>query len=127
MFNSGALQPRQAETRSNHATSFAQQPERLGPGITPPWTLSRVSPQYSDTARAIGIEGTVIIEAVVHKDGRLDVLGVKQGLGYGLDENALLAVRHLRLLPATKNNEPVDVAMDMSSTPPNRISPGARI
>src|SRR5262245_13081227 len=96
------------------ATGFAQVPERLGPDITPPSALSKVNPLYSATARTIGIEGKVILDAIVHKDGRVEVLGVKQGLGYGLDENARLAVRRLQLTPAKKNDEPVDVAMDIA-------------
>jgi TonB family protein len=95
-------------------TGFTQQRERLGPGITPPWTGSKVNPLYSDTARTLGIEGTVILDAIVRKDGRVEVVGVKQGLGYGLDENATLAVRRLQLTPARKNDEPIDVAMDIA-------------
>ena len=93
----------------------AQEPEPLGPGITPPRVsgVYRQYPQYSDTARRLGVEGTVIVDAVVHKDGGVSVVGTKDELGYGLDENAILAVRHLRLQPATKNGEPVDVAVDI--------------
>jgi TonB family protein len=41
------------------------------------------------------------------------LVGTKGELGYGLDENAILAVRRLRLQPAMKNGEPFDVAVDI--------------
>ena len=94
--------------------AVAQEPEPLGPDITPPVVSdNRQYPQYSDTARRLGVEGTVIVQTVVHKDGSVSVVGTKDELGYGLDENAILAVRHLRLQPAMKNGVPVDVAVDI--------------
>jgi TonB family protein len=89
-----------------------------------------MDPLYSDTARALGVEGRVVLEAVVRKDGSVDAVRVKEGLGYGLDENAMLALRRLQLLPATRNGEPVDVAMDiavefrLSETPSQPSSQG---
>jgi len=93
----------------------AQEPQPLGPDITPPRPIvgiDRQYPQYSDTARRLGIEGVVIVEAIVHKDGSISVTGTKDRLGYGLDENAVLAVRHLRLSPAMKDGQPIDVSLD---------------
>jgi len=88
--------------------------QRLGPDISPPRALTKIIPSYSETARDLRIEGKVIIQAIVRKDGAVEVIGVKQGLGYGLDENAVLALRRLKLSPATKNGIPVDVEMDIA-------------
>ena len=65
-------------------------------------------PLYSDAARSRGIEGVVSIEARIGIDGTIKHLRVVKGLGYGLDENALLAVGDWRFLPATRGGQPVD-------------------
>jgi len=105
----------------------AQQPERLGPDISPPRAARRIMPSYSETARDLRIEGKVTIHAIVRKDGGVEVIEVKQGLGYGLDENAVLALRRLKLAPATKNGAPIDVEMDIavdfSLNDPSQVEP----
>jgi TonB family protein len=99
--------------------------QQLDPGITPPRVIFRVEPQYSDTARAAGIEGTVTLDVVVRKDGTGDVVGTKKSLGYGLDENAELAMHHWQFQPAVKDGSAVDVEVDievyfrLSSNPTN--------
>jgi TonB family protein len=65
-------------------------------------------PLYSDEARERGIEGVVTVEARVGIDGKPTHLQVAKGLGYGLDENALLAVRDWRFAPAVQNGNPVE-------------------
>jgi TonB family protein len=95
-------------------TASAQQPERLSPDIVPPRAITKIYPRYSDTARDLRIEGTVIVQAIVHKSGAIEVLGLRQGLGYGLDENAVLAMRRMRFQPAIRNGTPVDVEMDIA-------------
>jgi TonB family protein len=65
-------------------------------------------PLYSDEGQARGIEGIVTLEARVGSDGRVKRLRVVKGLGYGLDENALLAVRDWRFVPARRNGIPIE-------------------
>jgi TonB family protein len=65
-------------------------------------------PLYSDEARARRIEGTVTLEARIDRSGHADVLRVVKGLGFGLDENARLALRQWEFVPATLNGVPVD-------------------
>jgi TonB family protein len=65
-------------------------------------------PLYSDEARERRIEGVVIVQALIDVDGRPTHLEVIRGLGYGLDENALLAVRDWRFVPAMRNGGPVE-------------------
>lgn len=64
-------------------------------------------PLYSDEGRRQGIEGIVTVEARVGIDGRATDLRVVNGLDFGLDENALLAVRDWRFAPARRNGSPV--------------------
>jgi len=80
--------------------------------ITPPTVLSRVEPQYSEEARRARCHGTVALEAVVKRDGTVDILRVVRGLGFGLDENAVQALKQWRFKPGTKN-VPIDVALNI--------------
>jgi TonB family protein len=63
---------------------------------------------YSDEGRSRNIEGSVIVEVRVGLDGRARDLRVVAGLGFGLDENALLAVRDWRFSPAKRDGKEVE-------------------
>ena len=86
---------------------------RVGNGVTPPLILSRVEPHYTDEARQARSRGTVVLEVVIRKDGTVDVLRVARGLGFGLDESAVEAIKQWRFKPGTRNGEPVDVALNV--------------
>jgi TonB family protein len=88
-------------------------PFRVGGGVTPPTVLSRVEPQYSEEARKARYQGTVVLEAIVKRDGTVDILRVVRSLGFGLDENAIQALRQWRFKPGMKNGVPVDVALNI--------------
>jgi protein TonB len=88
-------------------------PFRVGGGVTPPTILSRVEPQYSEEARKARYQGTVVLEAVVKKDGTVDILRVVRSLGFGLDENAIQALKQWRFKPGMRNGIPVDVALNI--------------
>jgi len=86
---------------------------RVGGGVSPPSVLSRVEPQYSEEARKARYQGTVVLEAIVRKDGTVDILRVVRSLGFGLDENAIDALKKWRFRPGTKGGVPVDVALNI--------------
>ncbi|MGO9836021.1 MAG: energy transducer TonB [Polyangiaceae bacterium] len=73
--------------------------------------VAGVSPAYSDAARADGIEGDVRLELVVGVSGAVESARVVLGIGHGLDEAALRAVRQYRFAPALKAGYPVRVRM----------------
>ncbi len=82
-------------------------------GVTPPKIVNRVEPQYSSEARTRRISGTVVLEALVTKDGRVDILRVVRGLDYGLTENAINALKQWRFEPGKKNGESADIALNI--------------
>jgi protein TonB len=55
---------------------------------------------YSDEAMKVKVQGVVELIAVVTADGRVTDIHVAKGLGLGLDEKAVEAVRSWRLKPA---------------------------
>jgi TonB family protein len=78
-------------------------------GVRPPEVVEYSTPPlYSDEARSRRIEGTVTLAVRVDTAGRADVLRVVNGLGFGLDANAALAVGHWQFAPATRNGVPVE-------------------
>ena len=79
---------------------------------TPPEVLEYTTPPlYSDEGRMRGIEGVIVARARVDADGRVVVAQVSKGLGYGLDQNALVALRQWRFRPGMREGLPA--AMDV--------------
>lgn len=86
---------------------------RIGGGVSPPTILSKVDPQYSEEARKARYQGTVVLEAIVRSDGTIDILRVVRSLGFGLDENAIKALKKWKFRPGMRNGLPVDVALNI--------------
>ncbi|MCL4523391.1 MAG: energy transducer TonB [Acidobacteria bacterium] len=57
-------------------------------------------PRFSDEARKAKYQGTVLLRIIVLPDGRATNIGIVKGLGMGLDENAIEAVKGWRFKPA---------------------------
>ena len=57
-------------------------------------------PDYTDEAMKVKVQGVVELIAIVGPDGRVSDVHVVKGLGLGLDEKAIAAVRTWRLTPA---------------------------
>ena len=91
--------------------------KRALPGeVTPPTVLSRIEPGYSEAARKANIEGTVELSAIVRKDGSVEAVKVSRGLGMGLDENAINALKSWRFRPGMKGGRPVDLRVKIEVT-----------
>ncbi len=85
-----------------------------GSGVEPPRLLAEVKPDYTEDARRRGIEGDVVMEIVVRRDGRVGDVRILQGLGGGLDQQAVTAVRRWRFAPGTRRGTPVDVMVEVA-------------
>jgi TonB family protein len=89
-------------------------PYRPGSGIEPPSLLREVKPEYTEEARSRRVEGDVVMEIVVRRDGSVGDVRLRQGLGHGLDARAIEAVRQWRFSPATRHGAPVDVLVEVA-------------
>jgi protein TonB len=89
-------------------------PYRAGSGIEPPRVLREVKGTYSEEARRANVTGDVVREVVVRADGTVASARVTRGLGFGLDERAVAAVRQWRFAPARRGGVPVDVAVEVA-------------
>ena len=83
---------------------------RVGCGVSAPQVLFKVDPAYTEQARKAKLEGTVVLNLVVQRDGSVRNVRVVQSLDLGLNEKAIEAVQKWRFRPGMKNGEPVDVA-----------------
>jgi TonB family protein len=89
-------------------------PYRPGSGITAPAILSEVKPDYTEEGRRRNVEGDVVLEIVVRSDGAVGNVKLVQGLGAGLDQRAMEAVRQWRFSPARRYGTPVDVIVEVA-------------
>ena len=69
--------------------------------------------KYTEIAKRIGVEGRVIIEATIDITGDVIDAEIIRGLGFGLDEQALSAVRNTRFSPGLQRGKPVKVKMNI--------------
>jgi TonB family protein len=81
--------------------------------VIPPKVLSHPPAVYIDEARRRSIEGSVIVQAQFDEYGSATVLKVIKGLGYGLDEAALQALKGWRFSPALQNGLPVTAVAEI--------------
>jgi TonB family protein len=89
-------------------------PFRPGSGIEPPSIRREVKPDYTEEARRRNLRGDVLMEIVVKRDGSVGDVHVLRGLGYGLDERAVEAVKQWSFNPATRKGVPVDVLVEVA-------------
>ena len=82
--------------------------------ITPPRLSEVANPYYTPEARKKKIEGTVTLAIVVNQKGDVTDAKVVKGLGYGLDENAIVAVKEWKYTPTEKDGEPIAVKMEVT-------------
>lgn len=81
----------------------------VGGNITEPVKISGLNPIYPEPARRARIQGAVVLECIIGKDGTVTQTTVLRGLPLGLTESAVDAVRSWRFQPSTLNGRPVEV------------------
>lgn len=73
-------------------------------GMTRPEILHQVQPRYSEKARQVGIQGAVIVEAIIDEQGNVTNVRVLKGLPLGLEQAAVEAIQQWRFKPATQES-----------------------
>jgi len=87
---------------------------RVGGSVKAPVPIHRVEPGYTESARRARIEGVVILEAIIDKDGAVHDVRILKPLPEGLDEEAIAAVRQWKFRPGTKDGQPVPVIFTLT-------------
>lgn len=89
-------------------------PIHVGGDVTKPEKVSAPQPQYTEIARKARIQGVVIVQAIIDKQGAVTNVKVLKGLPMGLSEQAVEAIKKWKFKPATLNGKPVDVYYNLT-------------
>jgi TonB family protein len=103
-----------AVARTSGAQDEAQSGEKFyrvgSDGIVAPKCVYQPLPGYTPEAREAKVQGIMLLQGIIRKNGRIDSLKVLQGLGYGLDQSAIdMLSKEWRFEPGTLHGKPVDV------------------
>jgi protein TonB len=86
-------------------------------GVGTPSCFYAPSPEYSDEARKTKYQGAVVVEGIINLDGKVTNIKVVKGVGMGLDENAVAAVKTWRCKPAVgPSGQPVRTLVPIEVT-----------
>jgi protein TonB len=104
------------------ATAQAAATERVytgkDKGVTLPKVVKEVKPHYSPAAKDAKVQGHVEVAAVVQANGTVGDVRVTKSLDqkYGLDEEAVKAVKQWQFDPGRKHGKPVPVEVSIDLT-----------
>jgi protein TonB len=93
-------------------------PYHAGNGATSPTLIAEVKPGYTSDAMRARIQGTVLVRAVVLPDGSVGTARIVRSLdtAFGLDQEALKAVKLWRFRPGTLAGRAVAVPVEIEMT-----------
>ena len=86
---------------------------KVSSGVTSGLLISKVQPTYPPIAKAARLQGTVVLQAVISKQGTIENLKVISGPPM-LYQSAIDAVSRWRYRPYILNGEPVEVETQVS-------------
>jgi len=95
---------------ANDAVDGAKQ---IGGDVTGPIPIYEPEPVYSAEAKKAKFMGIVTVGIIVDKNGMPQNVHVTRGVGMGLDEKAVEAVKQYKFKPAMENGKPVAVYMNI--------------
>jgi TonB family protein len=76
--------------------------------------VTSIAPDSNEYAQSSGIAGRALYRAVIGPDGIPAEIAVVRPIGFGLDENAVAAIRKATFLPASKDGQPVAETLDLA-------------
>ena len=75
--------------------------------------LTAFEPDSNEFAQDAAVTGMAQYHAVVGPDGTVVEVAVSRPIGFGLDENAVAAIKKAKFSPAIKDGKPVPVLLDL--------------
>lgn len=85
----------------------------VGGGVSSPIPIYEPQPPYSEEARKVKYQGTVLLWIIVDAQGNVTDVRVVKPAGLGLDENAVNTVRTWKFKPGMRNGTPVPVRVQV--------------
>jgi len=89
-------------------------PILVGGDVKAPERVYSPQPNYTEIARKARIQGVVIVQAIIDKEGNVTNIKVLKGLPMGLEEAAVDAMKQWKFKPATLNGRPVTVYYNLT-------------
>jgi periplasmic protein TonB len=88
---------------------------RQGAGVTTPRLIKPVYARYLPEALRKGVQGSVMLEAVVQSDGTVGEVRITRSLdrASGMDEEAVECLKKWQFEPGKKDDVPVPVVMEV--------------
>lgn len=85
-------------------------------GVDAPIFLKKVPPKYPADGIQIRLQGYVVLQAILGKDGSVSDIRVLRGLGkgkFGFEQEAIDSLKQWTFLPGKLNGQPEDVRMNL--------------
>jgi TonB family protein len=92
------------------------QPKRIGNGVSAPLLVFSPDPEMSEEAKRDKVSGNVLLNLWVDENGNPTHVRVRRGVGHGLDEKAVEAVKQYKFKPAMEDGKPVTVSLNVELT-----------
>ncbi len=86
---------------------------KIGGGVSSPVVIYKVEPEFSEEARKAKFMGNVLVNLIVDAKGMPQNVHVLRGVGMGLDDKAMAAVKQYRFKPAMEGGKPVPVELNV--------------
>jgi protein TonB len=86
---------------------------QIGGGVSAPVLQFSVDPEFSEEARKAKFMGIVTVNLIVDEKGMPQNVRVTHGVGMGLDQKAVDAVKQYKFKPAMEHGKPVAVMMNV--------------
>ncbi|HEX3985554.1 MAG TPA: energy transducer TonB [Acidobacteriaceae bacterium] len=87
---------------------------RPGPGVDGPHLMAHVTPASNDYAQKAEVAGVASYMVILGPDGRPVAVAVYRPIGFGLDENAVTAIKNAKFTPAVKDGKTVTSVIDLA-------------
>jgi protein TonB len=86
---------------------------KVGGGVTAPVPIQMSAPEYTKEAKKAKFQGIVLVGLIVDANGLPQNVHVLRGVGMGLDEKAVDAVKQYKFKPAMEGDKPVPVEVNL--------------
>jgi len=88
-------------------------PLPVGGEVLPPTIMHKVSPDYPPAAHRMRLQGTVTVQAIIDRTGRLRNVAVVRSSSPLFNDAALAAVEQWRFRPGSMKGRPVDTIFEL--------------
>ena len=96
------------------ASDLPEGPVEVGGDVKPPEKIFGPQTAYTEIARKRRVQGVVIVQAIIDKQGNVTNIKVLRGLPMGLEEVAVEAMKQWKFRPATLNGKPITVYYNLT-------------